>query len=250
MTTLQKSLWTEFGKQLLISIGIFVSLFLILYIVEWIVPSLAGALLKWDDPAFVVGIPASVIGVAYVLTVRNPKNYIGFIGGIVMALLLAWQFILLKQWSLTVLYVVIFVPFMIFSIINWRKKLLQSTENEERLLPTWLSLKEQLYNVLFLVGIVALDSGLLTHFKTAVYADDLLFKLMSGLMVGSSILANFWMIYQKLDAWLWWVLYAIAGMVLYAVLGNAFSFVLFAVFLIVNTGAGIAWIKIRKQYNK
>lgn len=245
-TVWQKKLWTEFGKQMLVSIGIFAALYLILYIIEEAVPSLAGVLLQWSDPAFVVGVPSSVIGVGYVLTIRNPKNYVGFYGGIVMALLLAWQFVLLREWSLMVLYIVVFVPFMIFSIITWRKKSL--TSDDDALCPTWLSFKDQVVNLIFLIGIIALDSGLLTNFQAVIHADDLLQELMGGCMVASSILANFWMIYQKIDAWIWWVVYAVAGMIFYTMIGNAFSFVLFAVFLIVNTGAGIAWIRIRKQY--
>ena len=243
MTPLQRSLWKDFGKQMLVSLGIFSVLFLILYIIEWAVPSLSGVLLQWHDPAFVVGIPASVIGVAYVLTIRNPQNYTGFYGGIVMALLLSWQFALLQQWSLTVLYVVVFVPFMIYSIICWRKQTLQSSENEDIFCPTWLSIRNQAFNLLFLLGMVALDSGLLTHFESTIHSEQLLQKLMSGVMIGSSVLANFWLIYKKLDAWLWWVVYSIAGMILYALIGNAFSFVLFTVFLVVNGGAGLAWIK-------
>ena len=88
MPPLQRSLWKDFGKQILVSLGIFSTLFLILYIVEWLVPSLQGTLLQWHDPAFVVGIPASAIGVGYVLTIRNPKNYTGFYGGILLNLLL------------------------------------------------------------------------------------------------------------------------------------------------------------------
>ena len=247
---MKKTLWQEFTRNTLISLGIFSALFFILYIVEWAVPSLSGVLLQWYDPAFVVGIPASVIGVAYVLTIRNPQNYTGFYGGIVMALLLSWQFALLQQWGLTVLYVAVFVPFMIYSIICWRKQALQSQENEQTFCPTWLSIRNQGFNLLFLVGIVALDSGLLTHFDSTIHSDQLLLKLMSGMMIGSSVLANFWLIYKKLDAWLWWVVYSIAGMILYALIGNAFSFVLFTIFLIVNAGAGIAWIKLRKQHIK
>lgn len=244
---MKKTLWQKLGKQTLLSLGIFSALFLILYIVEWAVPSLGGVLLQWHDPAFVVGIPASVIGVAYVLTIRNPLNYTGFYGGIVMALLLSWQFALLQQWGLTVLYVAVFVPFMIYSIICWRKQALQSQEKEQTFCPTWLSIKNQGFNLLFLLGIVALDSGLLTHFESTIHSDQLLLKLMSGMMIASSVLANFWLIYKKLDAWLWWVVYSIAGMILYALIGNAFSFLLFTVFLIVNTGAGVAWIKISRR---
>lgn len=247
MKNIQKSLWTEFGRQMLVSVAIFVVLFLILYIVEWLIPSLAGTLLQWSDPAFVVGIPASVIGVGYVLTIRNPKNYIGFYGGIAMSLLMAWQFVLLQEWSLMVLYVAVFVPFMISSIVTWRKKTLQSNDKEEELRPMWLSPKNQVFNILFLIGIVALDSGLITDFQATIHAEDLLQELMGGCMVGTSILANFWMIYQKLDAWLWWVMYSLAGMIFYALIGNAFSFVLFTVFLLVNSGVGLTWIKASKR---
>ena len=245
-TIMKQALWKELGKQLLISVGIFAALFLILYIVEWAVPSLCGVLLQWHDPAFVIGIPASVIGVAYVLTIRNPQNYTGFYGGIVMALLLSWQFTLLQQWGLTVLYVAVFVPFMIYSIICWRKQTLQSQESDQPFCPTWLSLRNQVFNLLFLAGMVVLDSGLLTHFESTIQSGQLLLKLMSGLMIGSSVLANFWLIYKKLDAWIWWVVYSVAGMILYALIGNAFSFVLFTVFLLVNGGAGIAWVKAAK----
>ena len=245
-TIMKQALWKELGKQLLISVGIFAALFLILYIVEWTVPSLCGVLLQWHDPAFVVGIPASVIGVAYVLTIRNPQNYTGFYGGIVMALLLSWQFALLQQWGLTIMYGAVFVPFMIYSIICWRKQILQSQESEQPFCPTWLPLRNQVFNLLFLAGMVVLDSGLLTRFESTIHSDQLLLKLMSGLMIGSSVLANFWLIYKKLDAWLWWVVYSVAGMMLYALIGNAFSFVLFTVFLLVNGGAGIAWIKASK----
>ena len=247
---MKTKLWKEFGCQMLISVGIYSALFLILYIIESCAPAIKGTLLQWDDPAFIVGIPASVIGVGYVLTIRNPQNYTGFYGGIVMALLLSWQFALLQQWGLTVLYVAVFVPFMIYSIICWRKQILQSSENEDMFCPTWLSARNQAFNLLFLLGMVALDSGLLTHFETTIHSEQLLQKLMSGVMIGSSILANFWLIYQKLDAWIWWVVYSIAGMTMYALIGNAFSFVLFTIFLIVNTGAGLAWIKLRKQYIK
>jgi hypothetical protein len=66
-------------------------------------------------------------------------------------------------------------------------------------------------------------------------------------MIASSTLANFILIYQKIDAWLWWTVYALAGMMFYAFIGNAFSFVLFTVFLLVNGGAGIAWIKLKNR---
>jgi hypothetical protein len=76
--------------------------------------------------------------------------------------------------------------------------------------------------------------------------ENSMVKLMGGIMIASSILANFILIYQKIDAWIWWVIYAISGMIFYALIGNSFSFVLFTVFLLVNGGTGIAWIKLRQ----
>ena len=66
-------------------------------------------------------------------------------------------------------------------------------------------------------------------------------------MIASSTLANFILIYQKIDAWIWWALYALAGIVLYVLIGNIFSVVLFVVFLAINGSAGLAWLKLRKQ---
>ena len=87
-----KSLYKALCLNTAISIIIFAVLFLLLWLAETIFPSLT--LLKWHDTAWCVGIPASVIGVAYVLTVRDPENYTGFYPGILMSLLLALQFFL------------------------------------------------------------------------------------------------------------------------------------------------------------
>ena len=119
---MKQILWKEFGKQLLMSIGIFFALFLVLYMVEWLIPSLHGTLLQWHDPAFIVGIPASIIGVAYVLTIRNPQNYTGFYGGIAMALLLATQFYLQGNLDLVFLQLAVFIPFMVVSLLCWRNQ--------------------------------------------------------------------------------------------------------------------------------
>ena len=100
-----KTLWQELFRNTLISLGIYAALFLILYIIEWFVPSLRGTLLQWHDLAFIIGIPASVAGTAYVLTIQNPKNYTGFVGAITMAALLAWQFALWGNWDLVVLHI-------------------------------------------------------------------------------------------------------------------------------------------------
>ena len=241
------ALWKDFGKQTLVSLIIFTALFLILYIVERIIPSLNGVLLQWYDPAFVLGMPASVIGVAYVLTIRNPKNYTGFVGGMVMAVLLAIQFFLLGSYDLVILQLAVFFPFLLMSFIRWRRQTLILCAAEQPFCPKWLPLVPRLVSLFLLVVIILADYALATMvLQHNAWSDNIVLKLIGGLMIASSTLANFILIYQKIDAWIWWVVEAQAGMIFYALIGNAFSFVLFTVFLLVNGRAGLAWIKASK----
>ena len=249
---MKKTLWQEFARNILISLGIFSALFLILYIVEWAVPTLSGELLQWYDPAFVVGIPASVAGTAYVLTIQNPKNYTGFVGAITMAALLAWQFALWANWDLVVLHFALFIPFQTTSLLRWRKQALESKEQGTRnqdILPSWLNAKGVVFNIVFTIVIVLLDVIFVSWMAGNDFADNLLSKVMGGLMIAASILANFWMIHKKIDTWIWWIVYTLAGMVIYVLTSNIFTFVLFLITLILNIKAAIEWIKV-VQANK
>lgn len=243
-TGIRHQLLIEFGRQLLVSVGIFTALFLMLFLVEWLFPTLRGTLLQWADPAFVVGIPASVVGTAYVLTIRNQKNYLGFYGDILMALLLAAQFCLQGNFDLTILYLAVFVPFGIISLLTWRRHTLHPEQVKEIFAPTWLPRGMQGLSLLAAVAIIAVDYVLATQLlQHNGWGDNIALKLMGGLMIASSVLANFLLIRQRIDAWLWWVLYSVAGMVFYIMVGNIFSLVLFTVFLFVNGSTGVAWIR-------
>lgn len=247
MKTLQYILWKEFSKQLLYSIGIFAALFLILYIVEGVFTLFSGKLLQWHEPAFLVGIPASVIGVAYVLTIRNPQNYTGFVGGIIMSLLLALQFYLLGNIDLVVLQLFVFIPFLLSSLFRWRRLGLQAEAKNSPFVPQWLPVQQRILSLILMIVVLVVDYAVATEvIQHNAWGENVALKLMGGLMIASSTLANFILIYQKIDAWIWWVIYAISGMVFYALIGNAFSFVLFTVFLLVNGSTGIVWIKLRK----
>jgi len=221
--TIPKSLWKELGWMMLLSVAIYAVLFGILWLTEYTHPELQGVLLQWDNLSWVVGIPASVLGTAYVLTIRNPKNYTGFYLGIAMSLLLAWQFALQGSWDLVVLYVAVFVPFLIRTIVQWSR-------SADGALPTFLSLRQWLLTTVAVVVIVVGDY-LFAH------------SWWSAMMIASSILANFWMIYKKVESWYFWLLYALSGIVLFVVLGNLFSVVLFVVMLLVNLSGLIAWLK-------
>ena len=233
-TTLVKQLWKEFFSKLGISVLLFAGFFLLLYLIEYFIPSLKGQFLQWYTPsginwAFIVGIPASVIGVAYVLTIKNPQNYVGFYPGILMSLLLAVQFYLQTNYDLTVLYVAVFVPFQIMSLLNWRKATLNPSDGkDEAFAPDFLNIHGFARTFLLSLLIMAIDYVIATKVMSrfsapeiaeiqAAWDGNIIIKLASGLLIASSFFANYWMIYKKNDAWLCWVLYSIAGIILYII---------------------------------
>ena len=237
--------------MLLLSVGIYAALFVVLLVVERLCEPLRGVLLQWDSAAFIVGIPASVVGTAYVLTIRNPQNYTGFIGGIAMAVLLGTQFALQGNYDLTFLQIGIFIPFMLLSLITWRKKLNtpQPTETAAKpfrpaYLHGWRQGLTLTLALLIIVADYAFTTRVLNH---DAWADQWLLKLAGAVMIASSVMANFWLIYQKMDAWIWWILYSLAGILFYVLLGNIYCIVLFLFYLVINASAFVAWQRLRKN---
>ena len=237
--------------MLLLSVGIYVALFVVLLVVERLCEPLRGVLLQWDSAAFIVGIPASVVGTAYVLTIRNPQNYTGFLGGIAMAVLLGTQFALQGNYDLTFLQIGIFIPFMLLSLITWRKKLeaTQPTDTTEKpfrpaYLHGWRQGLTLTLALLIIVADYAFTTRVLNH---DAWADQWLLKLAGAVMIASSVMANFWLIYQKMDAWIWWILYSLAGILFYVLLGNIYCIVLFLFYLVINASAFVAWQRLRKN---
>ena len=237
--------------MLLLSVGIYAALFVVLLVVERLCEPLRGVLLQWDSAAFIVGIPASVVGTAYVLTIRNPQNYTGFIGGIAMAVLLGTQFALQGNYDLTFLQIGIFIPFMLLSLITWRKKLeaTQPTDTTKKpfrpaYLHGWRQGLTLTLALLIIVADYAFTTRVLNH---DAWADQWLLKLAGAVMIASSVMANFWLIYQKMDAWLWWILYSLAGILFYVLLGNIYCIVLFLFYLVINASAFVAWQRLRKN---
>ena len=237
--------------MLLLSVGIYAALFVVLLVVERLCEPLRGVLLQWDSAAFIVGIPASVVGTAYVLTIRNPQNYTGFLGGIAMAVLLGTQFALQGNYDLTFLQIGIFIPFMLLSLITWRKQLntTSSTETAEKpfrpeYLHGWRQGLTLTLALLIIVADYAFTTRVLNH---DAWADQWLLKLAGAVMIASSVMANFWLIYQKMDAWIWWILYSLAGILFYVLLGNIYCIVLFLFYLVINASAFVAWQRLRKN---
>ena len=248
---MRKKLYKELGRMLLLSVGIYAALFVVLLVVERLCEPLRGVLLQWDSAAFIVGIPASVVGTAYVLTIRNPQNYTGFLGGIAMAVLLGTQFALQGNYDLTFLQIGIFIPFMLLSLITWRKKLNTTPSTETAAKPFrpaylhgWRQGLTLTLALLIIVADYAFTTRVLNH---DAWADKWLLKLSGAVMIASSVMANFWLIYQKMDAWLWWILYSLAGILFYVLLGNIYCIVLFLFYLVINVSAFVAWQRLRKN---
>ena len=238
-------LWRAFGRNTIISIILFGALLGLLWLVEMLFPSVT--LLKWHDTAWVVGIPASVIGVAYILTVRDPQNYTGFFAGIVMSVLLGVQFLLQEQYDSTFLFFFVFIPFQMMSIYKWSRSKNDGGASFE---PKFLDTPRLLLSIGMLVAITAGDYLLATFaFQHNGLADNFGIKLLNGLLISSSFLANYWLIYRKTDSWVYWLIYSVAGIGLFIILGNIFSIVLFTFFLVINSMAGVAWIKATKPEN-
>lgn len=238
-------LWRALGRNTIISIILFGALLGLLWLAEIIFPSVT--LLKWNDPAWVVGIPASIIGVAYILTVRDPQNYTGFYAGIIMSILLGIQFLLQGQYDSTFLFFCVFIPFQMMSIYKWSRKKDDGGASFE---PKFLDTPRMVMSVAMLFFITLGDYLLQTFaFQHNGLADNIAIKLLNGLLISSSFLANYWLIYRKTDSWLYWFLYSVAGIGLFIILGNIFSIVLFTFFLVINSMAGLAWIKATDKEN-
>ena len=236
-------LWRETGANSLIAIVLFGALLGVLYVAELLIPELAGKLLFFNQPAFCVGIPASIIGVAYILSIKNPANYTGFYLGVGSSALLGVQFYLNGLFDLTFLYFVVFIPFQIMAIMSWKKG--SKTQKEEVFAPEFLNMSTMLITLLAFVAIIVVDYLFATY---VMYGDGLcenvVAKIISGSMIAASVLANYWLIYKKNDSWLYWLVYSVAGMLLAVVVtSNVFSLVLFTFFLVINGVATMAWIK-------
>ncbi len=232
-------LWKHSVQNTLLAASLFAVLLAALFGIEQL-PAFNGKLLDFADASFCIGIVASVIGVGYTLTIRNPQNYTGFYFGIAMSLLLSVQFFLKGIYDLTFLYIVVFIPFQILSILAWK-----NPTQSENSAPSFLANKPRLISILVFFSIVVIDYLIATYvLNNDTICTNVTAKIINGVVIASSILANYWLIYKKTDAWIYWILYSAIGTVQgIVVLHHAFNTILFLFFLIINSLAAISWIK-------
>ena len=228
-----KGYWLEGLRNLVISILLFAVLMAVLLLFR--VPIVYGAI-------FTCSMIASVIGVAYVLTIRNPQNYTGFYLGIISSAFLGIQFFLMGSYDLTFLYFIVFIPFQIASIIKWLKPV---EEDAKPFMPSFLSGSQRLWVILLFIAIVILDYFLITYWLDPFASVSM--KIISGILIASSLLANFLLIHKKIDSWICWIIYSLDGLLLAVLIENQFNILLFSIFLIINALTAISWLRAYKK---
>ena len=185
-------LWRALGRNLFLSIVMFAVIFGLLWLAEQFVLE-PGTLLKWTDAAWCVGIPASIIGVAYILTIRDPQNYTGFFAGIVMSALLGVQFTLQGSYDGTFLYFFVFIPFQMMSIYKWSRSKGDGGASFE---PKFLDVPRFWLSLFIGLAVTAGDYFVQTFiFQHNALADNIAVKLCSGLMISSCACLNFSLTY-------------------------------------------------------
>ena len=238
--TNQKNLWFSTAKNLIIAVILTAALMatMMYFNIES----------KLSRYMLIFSVLATISGVAYLLTIRNPQNYLGFYLGILSSACLGLQFAISKNYDLTFLYFAVFIPFQYAAIVNWKKKSSQKTDNEV-FNPKFLFFKKQLFFFFLFLTIIILEyifsSFCLSSFKDKPFFDDFLIKITVATMISSSILANYLMIGKWFDTWIYWILYSVSAIFSAIIIPNNFNLLLFVFFLIINTITFISWLKLQ-----
>lgn len=247
-TKKMKQLVKEVLLKLLLSTAIFAVVVLFLYLCGLFnyKPIEKLGMTFSEEFQFALQIVSGIIGTAYVLVVKNPSNYLGFPLGIIMSLMLAFQFFIQGFPDETILYVCVFVPCQIYTLITWIKGSKKS--EQEPFMPTFLSMKVFLTGIAIFVVLIFADIFLL---QNKVMGNDINFPLvMSAIVVAASTLANFLLIKKKTDAWFYWVLFSVAGAVQLLYIGEWVSATLFVLYIFINGSACVAWCKQTAKENR
>lgn len=234
-------------RTTLITTALFVILLLLFWGLETFCPQLQGELLLWEQVDYYFSLFGSLVGVIYVLLIRNPKNYLGYIFGILMSVFLSLQFWWQEQYDLVILYLCVFVPIQVCTFISWRKNLIASLEGRKaELHPTYLTTKQLVTTILAGTIIWFADYVVIGLLHGNTLGEEVILRSLSGLMIASSCLANYLLLFQKTESWICWVLFSIIGIVFNYLIGSYFTSIFFIVSAIVNGKALIEWVKISK----
>lgn len=195
-------------------------------------------LLKYttDTPVTPLEVISSMFGIAYILTIRNPNNYIGFYVGIVSSVLLAWHFFNINEIPSGVIYMCVYIPCQILTIISWVKNK-KSAKQGEVFAPSFLSRKMLYYSLAVLLAIIIVSYIVYSQ----LYEIFWVMVLMNAVFVGTNILANVLVIMKKCECFFFWILSCILGAVIFTLAGSYFTVLLYFVFITINALALINW---------
>lgn len=232
MTADFKVLLKEVAKNLLLAIGIFAVVFAFLYF--------CGLVFQEDgkliNPYLPLELAAGIVGSAYVLIVRNPNNYLGFIIGILMSILLGIQFFLEGFKDQTILYYCIFIPCQVLTLVKWISASKGTSKDSKYAVPSFMGVKGLFIGLGIFTLIILSDLFVIQPEITWI-------TFMSACVVAASAEANFLMIRKHTDAWFYWVAFSIFGIVQMILLHNYVTLTLYVIYIFINGNACIAWCK-------
>lgn len=209
---------------------------------------LTGILFAFEDGYRIqwMGLVGSVLSVTFILSIRNPYNYIGFILGAVSSLVLTaalWEIDL--DGALT--YLCIFFPAQLYSFHIWRNLAKIAAREQVQVLsaPRWQTKRERWQTLG--AGIVMMAVvGVIVRFLNPDFGFISL--LFNALFTTTAVLANVLLIYKLTDSRIYWVAFSTAGMGLSLSLGDnsLYFMMMFLLFTVINIIVLVDWIKATK----
>lgn len=179
---------------------------------------------------------AGIVGSAYVLTVKNPNNYLGFVLGICMSILLAIQFFVEGFKDQTLLYCLVFIPCQVLTLTKWISASNGTSKDSKYAVPSFMGVKGVFIGLLIFTLIIIADLVVIqTEINWA--------TIMSACVVAASAEANFLMIRKHTDAWFYWVAFSIFGIIQMICVSNYVTLTLYVLYIFINGAACISWCK-------
>ena len=148
------------------------------------------------------------------------------------------QFYLLESYDLTFLYFLVFIPFQVMAIYTWLKA---DKADAPVMLPSYMKGTARIWAIVVFLSIVLLDYALITYWIAP--ESGALIKIVNGVLIGSSVLANFLLIWKKIDSWIFWIIYSLDGLLLAFLINNTFNVLLFIFFLVINGITTVSWMR-------
>ena len=191
--------------------------------------------LSWQNVPYnasFLEITSAVLGISFVLIIRNPNNYLGFPIGILSSLLLSLHFFQINLQATAILYL-LFIPLQFYTMINWLRG---NKKKGNSLHPSFLTRTNFLY---ISISIIPLSGLLMLAFRS----NTILVSLIECVFVALNILSNILIIRKKTEAWFFWIISNFVGGILFTYKASYFTVLLHLVFIMLNLLALIRWTK-------